>query len=657
MVDSGSRLLRCHPHPRPAGFSPSRPVLAALAAAATACVPSHASGETWENWLAPAQADAGVCFVAAAPPVKISRIATATGVRAIPELSPGRLLGWIDLSACEPGRFPAIVRTELATANAERVPDGDEGSDFWKGYSWGAATRCFRPGDEMPAAIWEWERSIALPTDGGRVAIWATPLPGDRLRQIQLPVQVRAEVRDRSGAILLRCVPAEMAVGSASTGKGSAGTEKESDRFLGLLGVEKIDGRLRSPLPPVESFLGTRAAWFDESLLAGDQTDAGFLRRILLGGTLVCGRPRTVERIGERIGLPPHRGVLDAGLFNAEEKPPWQPGDEYLMIADFLDPERDEGDRNPFGDPSALASPVLRRLAVRSIANLGLFLIAACATTFCLFSASRRAWLWIAIPALACAWAVATLLFLPRIARCRPAAEIIDYRYSFAGWPEALIETSLRLLRFDGRPIQILGPGQVFPDATRNPTFHTSKGRPERPPDRWRLSDDGAASELTLAPRTGHLRQIWLRRWDDGPPPCEAVGKDVRFLQDAGCAWILAGGRWRKVSPVQRGQVVDITKLPEPFKADGSDSAVGTVSSPLASLPDRLLPLGMRLWWESAPLEGYAIALLRRDGAGAFDVAAPADSGSIRRTIEIHQFPWPGAGGDNARRGDASAAR
>ncbi|HEY8967379.1 MAG TPA: hypothetical protein VIM58_13095, partial [Candidatus Methylacidiphilales bacterium] len=172
----------------------------------------------------------------------------------------------------------------------------------------------------------------------------------------------------------------------------------------------------------------------DGPTLADPTLDAGWYRRLLLGGVDLVVPPEIRSATEQKAGLPNQDPVLSAKILT----PP-------VSLKGRYDWKWEESE----SASSALGSPFQKGYTVRTLRVVEPIVIVLfiAAIGFLLYRsgrlpAERRLGIWIVVPAIALLFSLVILL-LPRILGFHSAARVTEYRISYADWPEARIRIDM----------------------------------------------------------------------------------------------------------------------------------------------------------------------------------------------------------------------
>ncbi|MEI7438007.1 MAG: hypothetical protein WCL16_14485, partial [bacterium] len=287
------------------------------------------------------------------------------------------------------------------------------------------------------------------------------------------------EVRDASGTVLLRKQLVELfCPGNGYGGGGTAWVmnEPEADRFL-RESASINNSQTIGALPPlIESYAEINALWISDEATRSATLTRAMLRRLLLMGTWIYGRNMTVSNLTAMAGLSGAGSVLLGGIQgvalplanNSEAKSHQSHNNENTLWDNYSYINNQNGITNALTvmqNRRDLFQPLKSRYLGWTYSVLGIFFGVACIglpVAFWRLKSSRRLMLWWLIPLTTVLISGVSLIggkwLLPR----QPQADITEYRFAVAGWPEVFCRSVSRSLTFEERQVSWKMPADHF---------------------------------------------------------------------------------------------------------------------------------------------------------------------------------------------------
>lgn len=285
---------------------------------------------------------------------------------------------------------------------------------------------------------------------------------------VQSMMSVRAELCDAEGRVADRRLLVEL----CDTRDDGYETEAwvtedaEADRVLRercrIRSIRSVD---RLP-PMIAPYLDVNALWVSAPAWQRQPLDAVLLRRLVLAGRWVYGRPETVEVITRAAGLDCPQRVLLGGIAaparTGEVSTPPDNSHEYgvppqsTTLADSNSSHSKTNVAATLENNRELFAPHKRRFLNWTVSVLGVFgaiIAVGLPLAFYRFKGARRLMLWWLAPGVAgvCALAgwIGGNVVLPRELQ----ADVTEFRMAYAPWPEVYCHTVARALNFEQRDL------------------------------------------------------------------------------------------------------------------------------------------------------------------------------------------------------------
>ncbi len=375
------------------------------------------------------------------------------------------------------------------------------------------------------------------------------------------------EVRDARGTILLRKQAVELFhPGDGYDRRGTAWVmdEPEADRYLRESAGINRSSTIRELPPFMEPYAEIAALWVSADAARSATLTPAMVRRLLLMGTWIFGRDTTISNLTALAGLSGTGCVLLGGIEGVTL--PLVPKSEEQHLPRHNDEDtlwdspvymRNTNEVPVMENRRDLFQPLQGRFLGWTLGALGIFFTLACIglpVAFWRLKGSRRLALWWLIPAITLAISGVSLLggrlLLPR----RPQADITEYRFAFAGWPEVFCRSVNRSLTFEERRVAWTLPADsfIFPAARY--------GRSDSSGPEWIVESaggvergmDGVKRGQSVIDETAGFRSLPL-------PMAIAAGTNrqpgLTALAPLRQVHVWENGAWRRVGDMRSGQV------------------------------------------------------------------------------------------------------
>jgi len=560
-------------------------------------------GISYREWAAtPAAAPISILLepvsngcVAATQPVNRSQRGHDQNYSDVPSRPSGGYLGQIVIRQQAGARmeFPLTVFLSFPNVNVEDLlpPAGQSHSNATTkvNLKWHLPMGLLNPDSPVQPEQFRRSRSIARLSPADRVTM-PLLLPG-MMRGGFRPGGNNAnmfsclcEIRDARGTVLLRKQMIELFYGGNGYNQNNTAwvmNEPEADRYLRESVGINTSFTIRELPPLMEPYAEIDALWVSAEAVQTAAINQDMLRRLLLMGTWIFGRSATISNLTAMAGISGPGSVLLGGIQPLGKK---SEDEHQALTINHADSLWDNSANNS-NNGKTNAAPVMenRRDLFQPLKSwysgwtlsvLGIFFGVACIglpIAFWRLKGSRRLVLWWLIPAVTISIGIVSLVggkwLLPR----EPRADITEYRFAYADWPEVFCRSVNRSLTFEERQVVWSLPNGsfVFPARSRS----NSVG-PE-----WIDESAGRVVHGIAGLKRGQIAIDETAGFRSLPLPV-AIGynmtnhPELKVLAPLRQVHVLENGSWYRVGDVQAGQVIMA-----PF---------GAKTNAIFGLPDRI---------------------------------------------------------------------
>ncbi len=321
-----------------------------------------------------------------------------------------------------------------------------------------------------------WSIASLSADERATIPLMLAAMPGGGYRSRDNLHTCLCEIRDARGTVLLRKQVVEIFRQDWCNGSstGWVMNELEADRFLrDSAGVNNTHTITELP-PLIEPYAEINALWVSDEASRGAALTQAMLRRLLLMGIWIYGRDATIFKLTAMAGLPGQCSVLLGGIQGVLLPSVKDSGEKHgssqreNSFWDYYIPNAGDGNKQAvpvMENRRDLFQPLKGRYLGWTCGVLGIFLGVACIglpVAFRRLKGSRRLMLWWLIPLVTVSIGSLSLiggqLLLPR----QPQADVTEYRFAFAGWPEVFCRSVNRSLTFENRQVSWTMPLDSF---------------------------------------------------------------------------------------------------------------------------------------------------------------------------------------------------
>jgi hypothetical protein len=373
------------------------------------------------------------------------------------------------------------------------------------------------------------------------------------------------EIRDAQGTVLLRQQLIELYYwyyGSIRNGTAWVMNDPEADRFLRESAGINSSITIRELPPVIEPYVEINALWISAEAAQSAALTPAMLRRLLLMGTWIFGRDATIANLAALAGLPGPGSLLLGGIQALDQKSegrhhPVNNNNDSLWDS-YPDHSKNENtNATPVMENRRdLFQPLQRWYVGWTLSLLGIFFGVAgigLPVAFWRLKGSRRLMLWWLIPSVTLAIGIVSLVggrsFLPR----QPQADITEYRFAYAGWPEVFCQSVNRSLTFEERQAAWSLPENsfIFPATSRS-----SISGPE-----WMDQSAGRVARGMAGLKRGQIVIDVTACFRSLPPPVTIDDSTtnlpaLKALAPLRQVHVWENGSWRRVGDMQSGQII-----------------------------------------------------------------------------------------------------